>query len=220
VRRLTIRARYGAGKVEGRSVPAYVDEEGVDPARATETFAQVILFVNDRRWAGVPFTLRTGKALERERREIAVTFRDVTAMAFGEEARPRANVLRFQIDPDRMGLDLNVNGAGDPFDLEALTMQADLAPQDLPAYARLLLAVLEGDPTFSIRADEAEESWRIVEPILKEWAAGRVPLRKYPAGSAGPSERPSGRAGVRAPTSRARRPAAKRGGPARSQSGR
>jgi glucose-6-phosphate 1-dehydrogenase len=222
VRRLTVRARYGAGKVEGRSVPAYVDEEGVNPARATETFAQVILFVNDRRWAGVPFTLRTGKALERERREIAVTFRDVTAMAFGEEARPRANVLRLQIDPDRMGLDLNVNGAGDPFDLEDLTLQADLAPQDLPAYARLLLAVLEGDPTFSIRADEAEESWRIVEPILKEWAAGRIPLRQYAAGSDGPRG-PSERRGARrvpAPVAMGRRPTAKRGGPARSQSGR
>ncbi len=103
VRRLTVRARYSAGKVDGRRVPAYVDEEGVDPARRTETFAQVVLFVQNRRWAGVPFTLRTGKAFGRERREIAVAFRDVRAMTFGEEARPRANVLRFQIDPDRDG---------------------------------------------------------------------------------------------------------------------
>lgn len=189
VRRLTIRARYGAGRVEGRRVPAYVDEEGVDPARRTETFAQVILFVNNRRWAGVPFTLRTGKALGRERREIAVTFREVTAMAFGPRAAPRSNVLRFRIDPDLMALDLNVNGAGDPLDLEDLTLQAALAPQDLPAYARLLLAVLEGDPTFTIRDDEAEESWRIVEPVLTEWAAGHVPLRTYAAGSQGPSGR-------------------------------
>ncbi|MGH2452705.1 MAG: glucose-6-phosphate dehydrogenase [bacterium] len=216
VRRLTVRARYGAGTVEGRRVPAYVDEEGVDPAQATETFAQVVLFVNDRRWAGVPFILRTGKALGRERREIAVTFREVTAMAFGERAGPRPNVLRFQIDPDRMALDLNVNGAGDPFDLEDLTLQADLVPQDLPAYARLLLDVLEGDPTFSIRGDEAEESWRIVEPILTEWAAHRVPLRAYAAGSEGPGR--GGRARVRGP--KARRRAARRGGRARSRSGR
>lgn len=187
VHRLTLRARYRAGRVEGGRVPAYVDEEGVDPRRGTETFAQVTLFADNRRWAGVPFILRTGKALGRERREIAIHFRDDAAMAFGESARPRPNALRFQIDPDRMALDLNVNGAGDPFDLEDLTLQADLAPQDLPAYARLLLAVLEGDPTFSIRGDEAEESWRIVEPILKEWSANRVPLRTYAAGSNGPT---------------------------------
>jgi glucose-6-phosphate 1-dehydrogenase len=197
-----------------------VDEEGVDPARGTETFAQVVLFVNNRHWAGVPFTLRTGKALGRERREIAVTFREVTAMAFGPRAAPRSNVLRFRIDPDLMALDLNVNGAGDPLDLEDLTLQAALAPQDLPAYARLLLAVLEGDPTFTIRGDEAEESWRIVEPILTEWAAGGVPLREYPAGSAGPPAQGSGRARASNLASRARRPRARGGAPARSRSGR
>ncbi len=118
-----------------------------------------------------------------------------------------------------MALDLNVNGMGDPFNLEDLTLQADLAPQDLPAYARLLLAVLEGDPTLSIRGDEAEESWRIVEPILKEWAAGGVPLRRYAAGSDGPPG-PTTDAGAGARVARGRRPGARRAVPARSRSGR
>jgi glucose-6-phosphate 1-dehydrogenase len=78
---------------------------------------------------------------------------------------------------------VNINGPGDPFDLEAAALDLELAPQELPAYARLLLAVLEGDATLSIRDDEAEESWRIVEPILGVWQAGGVPLGGYPAGA-------------------------------------
>jgi glucose-6-phosphate 1-dehydrogenase len=85
-------------------------------------------------------------------------------------------------------LSLNVNGGGDPFDLERLELSADLAPDGLPAYARVLLAVLEGDPVLSIRDDEAEESWRIVEPILEVWASGDVPMVEYAAGSSGPAE--------------------------------
>lgn len=81
---------------------------------------------------------------------------------------------------------MNINGAGDPFGLEPVELDAELAPQDIPAYGRVLLGVLEGDPTLSIRADEAEESWRIVEPILDSWNEGRVPLLEYPAGSEGP----------------------------------
>jgi glucose-6-phosphate 1-dehydrogenase len=91
--------------------------------------------------------------------------------------------LRLQLDPDRMSLRVNINGAGDPFGLESVELDRDLAPQDLSAYARLILDILEGDPTLSIRGDEAEESWRIVEPILGAWAAGRVPLGTYPAGA-------------------------------------
>ena len=83
---------------------------------------------------------------------------------------------------------MNINGPGDPFDLERIELDAELAPHDLSEYARLLLDILEGNPTFSIRADEAEESWRIVEPILEGWAYGLVPLLEYPAGSEGPNE--------------------------------
>jgi|GEM_PF-5424699 len=77
-------------------------------------------------------------------------------------------------------------GAGDPFDLERATMRASFAEQRLPPYSRLLAEILHGDPVLSIRGDEAEESWRIVEPILAAWEDDRVPIEEYPAGSGGP----------------------------------
>jgi glucose-6-phosphate 1-dehydrogenase len=192
VARLTVRARYGAGRIGGREVPAYVGEPGVDPTRGTETFAQVTLGIDNWRWADIPFCLRSGKALARDRREIAVHFQPVPHLVFGQATEPAPNVLRFQLDPDRMSLAVNINGPGDPFTLEEAELDLELVPHELPAYARLLLDVMEGDPTLSIRADEAEESWRIVEPILRAWDAGLVPLGEYPAGSADPCRRQTG----------------------------
>jgi glucose-6-phosphate 1-dehydrogenase len=187
VERHTVRARYGAGCIGGRNIPAYVDEPGVAPARGAETFAQVTMLIDNWRWAGVPFVLRSGKALRRERNEIAVHFKPVPHLAFGQQEEPWPNVLRLQLDPERIALGLNLNGPGDPFNLEHMQLETTLAPQDLPAYGRVLLDVLRGDVSLSIRDDEAEESWRIVEPILDTWAQGRVPLLEYPAGSDGPT---------------------------------
>lgn len=189
VERATVRARYSAGRIGEREVPAYVDEEGVRADRETETFAEVTLAIDNWRWSGVPFVLRTGKALARDRAEIAVHFRPVPHLTFGQRKEPVPNVLRFLMDSDRILLRANINGPGDIFDLEQAELGADLAPAKLPAYGRLLLGVLEGDPTLSIRADEAEESWRIVEPILEAWGKGAVPLLEYPAGSEGPEVR-------------------------------
>jgi glucose-6-phosphate 1-dehydrogenase len=115
-----------------------------------------------------------------------VVYRELSDSPFEVEVRPVPNRLRFEITPDRLALDVNVNGAGDPFDLEQLELDADLSQDELPAYSRLLLDALEGDPTLSIRDDEAEESWRIVEPILAAWQAGASPLLEYAAGSDGP----------------------------------
>jgi glucose-6-phosphate 1-dehydrogenase len=187
VERHTVRARYGAGRIGGRDIPAYVDEDGVTPARSAETFAQATLLIDNWRWAGVPFVLRSGKALRRERHEIAVHFKPVPHLAFGQQEEPWPNVLRLQLDPERIALGLNLNGPGDPFNLEHMELETTLALQDLPAYGRVLLDVLRGDVSLSIRDDEAEESWRIVEPILDAWAQGRVPLLGYPAGSDGPT---------------------------------
>jgi glucose-6-phosphate 1-dehydrogenase len=184
--RSSVRARYTAGTVEGRRLPDYAAEEGVDPDRQTETYAEVSLAVDNWRWAGVPFVLRSGKALAADRTEITLHFRPVPHSAFGGRDPARPNRLRLAVDPDRIGVDINLNGAGDPFDLEPAELALDLAPQELPAYARLLVDILDGDPTLSIRGDEAEEAWRIVEPVLASWQAGEVPLRTYPAGSSGP----------------------------------
>jgi glucose-6-phosphate 1-dehydrogenase len=181
----TVRARYTAGSVGGRELPDYTAEEGVDPSRGTETYAEFTVTVDNWRWAGVPFRLRTGKALGTDRREIAVHFKPVPHLPFGTR-QPEPGVLRMHLEPDAIALELNLNGAGDPFDLERQVLQAPLPPQELSAYGILLRELLAGHTTLSISDVEAEESWRIVEPILAAWAAGDVPLQEYPAGSAGP----------------------------------
>ena len=186
VERYTVRARYTAGQIGERQVPSYADEEGIDPAHGTETFAQVTLWVDNWRWAGVPFKLRSGKALGRERREIAVHFRPVPHLAF-EANDPLPNVVRLLLEPDRLAFGVNLTRPGVLFPLERIELSADFTSQELPAYARLLLQILEGDCTLSIRDDEAEESWRAITPILDAWAQARVPLLEYPAGSDGPT---------------------------------
>jgi glucose-6-phosphate 1-dehydrogenase len=179
----TYRARYAAGTVDGRELPNYADEPGVDPSRQTETFAAVRLRIDNWRWSGVPFMLRSGKGLGRDRRLINVYFHEVPHLTFGQESDPSRNVLRMSIDPDWMSLDLNVNCPGDPFELRPVALDLELAPPTLSAYALLLLDVLEGDPMLFIRDDEAEELWRIIEPILQGWEMGLTTLREYPAGS-------------------------------------
>jgi glucose-6-phosphate 1-dehydrogenase len=181
----TTRARYTAGHIGDRAVPDYTAEPGVDPSRQTETYAAMTCWIDNWRWAGVPFRLRSGKALGTRHSHIAVRFRDVPHLVFGQHEDPAPNVLRLMIDPDRIELSMNLNGAGDPFDLEPACLDTDLAPHDLPAYSRLLLDIFAGDATLSIRGDEAEEAWRIMDPVLTAWAAGATPLREYPAGSLG-----------------------------------
>ena len=185
VARDTTRARYTAGRIGDRAVPDYTAEPGVDPSRETETYAAMTCWIDNWRWAGVPFRLSSGKALGARRSHIAVRFRDVPHMVFGQHEQPAPNVLRLMIDPDRIELSMNLNGAGDPFDLEQACLDTDLAPHDLPAYSRLLLDIFAGDATLSIRGDEAEEAWRIMDPVLAAWAAGATPLREYTAGSLG-----------------------------------
>jgi glucose-6-phosphate 1-dehydrogenase len=181
----TRRARYTAGKIGDRDVPAYADEEGVDPARHTETFAQVELEIDNWRWPDTVFRLRSGKALGVDRKEVAIWFRPVPHLPFGRSGEARPNVLRFGLEPETVSLELTHVGGG-PSALAPLSLTAALDPPALPAYGRLLEAVLTGDATLSIRGDEAEESWRVVAPVLAAWSAGLVPLEKYPAGSSGP----------------------------------
>jgi glucose-6-phosphate 1-dehydrogenase len=182
VRERTIRARYTAGHAGGKTVPNYIDEPGVRAERQTETFAQVTLFIDNWRWIGVPFLLRTGKALRTDHHEIVVHFRSMPYLPFQASA-PGPNTLRLRFNLDRIELTINVNGAGDPFDLERTVLKTQLSRQPLPEYSRLLLDVFEGDATLSIRDDEAVECWRIVEPILSGWSQNISPLLEYPAGS-------------------------------------
>jgi glucose-6-phosphate 1-dehydrogenase len=187
VARQTARGRYGRGTIGGQEISPYLEEKGVKPGSKTETFSQVTLSIDNWRWAGVPFLLRSGKSLGRDRREIAIHFRPVPHLAFGQKSQPQPNHLKIELAPDRIALSVNVNKPGDLCDLEPVVLDSPFASGGLPAYARLLLDVLNGDPMLSIRDDEAEESWRIVEPILAAWAEDRAPLVEYPAGSAGPA---------------------------------
>ena len=181
------RARYTAGSVDGVHKPSYVDEPGVDPVRDTDTLAMATFEVRNARWAGVPFTLRSGKALSDPAREIVVRFRPVRHVPVGLSGSAEGAILRFSLGPDRMSLELNVNGADDPLELERAILTAELGAGALRAYAEVLSGVLDADPMLSVRGDAAEQCWRIIAPIQQAWKRNDVPLEEYPAGSGGPS---------------------------------
>lgn len=186
----TRRARYASGWLPdpaggaGRAVPAYRDEDGVDAARGTETFAEVVLDLGTERWAGTRFLLRAGKALHRRRKQVTVRFRPA------EHPLPLngpANELRIGLDgPDDLALHLNGAVSMDPPTPVPVTLAAPPPSADLPAYGHVLLDILSGGSTLSVRGDEAEEAWHVMTPVLDAWNAGLVPLEEYAAGSAGP----------------------------------
>ena len=180
------RARYLAGEIKGRALPAYADEPGVDPGRETETLAQVVVEVDTDRWRGVPFLLRSGKALGRSRKVARAVLR-AAAPIEGLEGRPRPDWIELDLRSGEVEIGLTMNGGGDPFVLEQTTLVAKQVPGALLPYGEVLKGILNDDPTLSVRGDVAEECWRIVEPVLAAWRAGRVPLEEYPAGSDGPS---------------------------------
>jgi glucose-6-phosphate 1-dehydrogenase len=186
--RASRRARYTAGRIADRDIPAYVDESGVDPALGAETFAEVKLEIENWRWLGTVFRLRTGKALACDRKEVIVRFRDVPHMPSGAAIGSAPNVLRFGLEPESLALELSGVGAR-VGELSRQTLAAKLEPPEFPAYGQLLLGVLNGEAALSIRGDEAEEAWRVVTPLLDAWSADVVPMEEYPAGSQGPGQR-------------------------------
>lgn len=184
------RARYTAGEIEGRKLPSYAKEPGVDPARHTETLAEMTVQIDTWRWAGVPFTLRSGKALGTRRREVVITFKPARHIPVGLKGTREPTKLRIMLAPDAMSLELNVNGPGDPHEIDRIAMTAEFGPGELNAYGEVLEGILDGDPSLSVRADTAVECWRIVAPVLTEWAKDEVPLQSYRAGSEGPASWP------------------------------
>jgi glucose-6-phosphate 1-dehydrogenase len=180
------RGRYTAGTVGGEKLGSYVKQPGVDPKRDTETLAEIAFAVDNWRWAGVPFVLRSGKALADARKDIVITFRPVPHLPTGMIGRNESSQLRIALDPHHMELDLNINGEGDPFTLDSVTLSATFADSDLDAYGEVLEGILTGDATLSVRGDVAEECWRIVTPVITAWRKGSVPLENYAAGSSGP----------------------------------
>jgi glucose-6-phosphate 1-dehydrogenase len=182
--RNTVRARYTAGTIGSRQVPSYVDEPGVDPSRDTETYASLTVEVENPRWSGVPFTLRSGKALPNDAAEIAIHFRPLPRYLLDRWPGVEPNVLRLGLTEPYVRLGTTLNGpdrTADTHELEVRTPQAGRT-----AYANLILNMLNCDATLFIRGDEAEESWRIIDPVMNAWRSGAVPMQGYAAGEAGP----------------------------------
>ncbi len=179
------RARYSAGTVGDRRMPSYADEKGVDPALNTETLAQVTLEVDTDRWRGVPFVLRSGKALGAVRKEAHAIFHAADALP-GLQGVPQSDSITLGFKSGEVRLELTMNGGGDPFHLEQAVLEVQQAPSPLQPYGEVLRGILTDDPVLSVRGDIAEECWRIVEPVLTAWKENRVPLEEYPAGSSGP----------------------------------
>ncbi|GAB3812581.1 glucose-6-phosphate dehydrogenase [Tessaracoccus terricola] len=180
------RARYTAGTIKGEAIPNYVDEHGVDGSRNTETLAEITVRINTDRWAGVPFRLRSGKALGDARNGITVVFRPVDHVPEGFTNVP-PNVLSIGMKPANIKLGLSTNLEVDRFELSRSVLSTELAESPLKPYGEILDSIFRGDPLLTVRGDVAEECWRIVEPVLEAWQQNLVPMDEYTAGGAGPT---------------------------------
>ncbi|HEX2849244.1 MAG TPA: glucose-6-phosphate dehydrogenase [Acidimicrobiales bacterium] len=188
-----VRAQYDAGWVEGEEVKSYRAEEDVAPDSTTETYVAMRLSVDNWRWAGVPFYIRTGKRLPKRITEVAMEFKSVPHLPFPSDmARGlQRNSLVLRIQPDEgITLRFGAKVPGQAFRVRSVSMDfsygAAFVEESPDAYERLLLDAMVGDPTLFIRTDEVDQAWRIVDPILGAWAAGDAPLARYEAGTWGP----------------------------------
>jgi glucose-6-phosphate 1-dehydrogenase len=180
------RARYTAGIANDRVVPAYADETGVDRARETETLAEVTVEVDTNRWAGVPITLRSGKALGAARKEIVIKFKPLRHLPSGLHGGRDGETLRIGLNPGGLSLSVPALGVDGPYTMGQVFLDANLPSSPVLPYGEVLNGILRGDPLLSVRGDVAERCWEIVEPVLEAWRAGEVPLEEYAAGSDGP----------------------------------
>ena len=188
------RGQYAAGLVGGQPSPGYREEEGVSPESTTETYAALRIAINNWRWAGVPFYLRSGKRLARRVSEIAIQFKCPPGTLFAQDGKfdLAANTLAFQIQPDEGStVLLNAKIPGLETRTQPVKMHFRYATtfgSNTPeAYERLVLDAMIGDGTLFIRGDETEASWRFITPVLEHWQAqAREGLDSYPAGSWGP----------------------------------
>jgi glucose-6-phosphate 1-dehydrogenase len=186
-----VRGQYGPGKIDGTAVPGYRQEPGVRPDSATETFVALKLYVDNWRWSGVPFYLRTGKRLQPAHTEIAIQFKRAPHMVFREQhSEPNSLVLNIQPD-EGISLSFGAKAPGADMQIRPVTMDFGYhhafgaATRD--AYATLLNDCIRGDATLFDRADSVEAAWELVDPILEAWKdASAPPFPNYPAGSAGP----------------------------------
>jgi len=190
VARDVVRGQYKAGTVNGQQVPGYLEEKKVPLGSTTETFVALRTEVQNWRWAGVPFFLRTGKRLAAQHAQIVVNFRPVPHPIFPGSAR--ANKLVIELQPED-GLQLHLlaaKGSGQGELLSPVFLDLDFdkafAAERVGAYERLLMDAIAGRLNLFVRSDEQEQAWRWVEPVLHAWAHDPHPPRPYAAGTWGP----------------------------------
>jgi glucose-6-phosphate 1-dehydrogenase len=195
VNELTVRGRYEAGYVGGRAMPAYRDEIQVSPQSRTETFVAMKLNIDNWRWAGVPFYLRTGKRLPRRVTEIAVEFKQVPHLMFQSIGNVdlTPNVITMRIQPDEgIALKFAAKVPGPNTQLRPVRMDflygQSFGEAGPDAYERLLLDAMLGDPTLFARRDEVETAWSLMQPVLDGWDGLPVPIYPYESGTWGPSK--------------------------------
>ncbi|HEV7752592.1 MAG TPA: glucose-6-phosphate dehydrogenase [Baekduia sp.] len=192
---IAVRAQYGPGTVGGDTVPGYLQEEGVPPDSNTETYAAIRLAIDNWRWAGVPFYLRTGKRLARKVTEIAITLKPVPHLAFQQDGsvgvRPNQLILTMQPN-EGVSLSLGAKIPGSRMRIRPVNMEflygTSFMSQSPEAYERLILDAMRGDATLFTRNDEVEAQWEICDPIVAKWEAAPGPLPQYEAGTQGPAE--------------------------------
>ncbi|HZP85830.1 MAG TPA: glucose-6-phosphate dehydrogenase, partial [Burkholderiales bacterium] len=202
--RCVVRAQYDTGDIDGRQVPRYRDEPGVHADTATETYVALRMVVENWRWAGVPFYVRTGKALATRKTEIAIKFKQAPIAMFRDvldqqpdtaSHRMASNYLVLRIQPDEgIALQFNAKTPGTVVQIQGVRMDMryrdyfHIAPST--GYETLIYDCMIGDPTLFQRAENVEMAWRVVQPILDAWRESppQAKLALYRAGSAGPGE--------------------------------
>ncbi len=186
------RGQYSSGVVDGKTVPGYLEAEGVAPNSVTETYAALKLFIDNWRWAGVPFYLRTGKRMAENSSSISIRFKrppqDLLRLTHHERSRPNWILLGIQPN-DCLKMELQVKVPGLDLNTRSISLDATYHKGDdinYDAYEGLLLDVMHGDHSLFLRIDEVEWAWRVVDPVLKVWSMERDFINDYQAGSWGP----------------------------------
>ena len=191
-----IRGQYSAGWMKGKQVPGYHEEPGVAPNSTTPTFVAMKFMIDNWRWQGVPFYLRTGKRLPKKVSEIAIQFREVPLLIFQSAAQQTTpNVLTMRVHPNE-GISLRFEAKMPGPDLRTRTVDMDFSygssfgVTSSDAYDRLLIDCMLGDQTLFTRSDEVEEAWRVVTPALMDWESSNEQelVPKYEAGTWEPAE--------------------------------
>ncbi len=195
VKDYTVRGQYKETEIDGKTLKGYKQEEGVDPNSKTETYAAIKLFIDNWRWSGVPFYIRTGKYMPERMTEIIIHLKPAPLQLFKQRCVSHStNMIIMRIQPDEsVSIDFGMKKPGMGYRVQNVHMDfkySDLADTKIPeAYERLLLDCMLGDSTLYPRADALKLSWQFVDPILNAWKNDEsIPVHQYEIGTWGPSE--------------------------------